>query len=216
MFATLTVSPLRLAADRLFGGVGLGLSITRQLTEFLGGEFTFTSEETKGSVFSLIIPTGVDIGSQPSLDEAEVAGETIPANKKTPEFSGTVLALVVEDDPGCQILAAKLLEPLGLEVTIVEDGAEAIEKALERPFDLIFMDMRLPAMDGFEATGILRQKGITTPIIALTAYAMEGDRIKCLDAGCDDYLSKPIDRDKLLEMLSGYLPVKNQQPISNR
>ena len=89
---------------------------------------------------------------------------------------------------------------------IAEDGKEAIEKALQQSYELIFMDIQMPKMDGYEATRKLRQEGITTPIIALTAYAMAGDADKCIEAGCDDYISKPIDKEELRKILSKYVP----------
>lgn len=189
------------SSERLFDGVGLGLSITRQMTELLGGEFTFTSEVNKGSVFSLLIPAGNDIKLKPSSNEPETADHTDQANKQTP-FSGTVL--LAEDDPGCQILTKRLLEPLGFEVVIVNNGCDAVEKINTQHFDMVFMDMRMPDMDGFEVTEAVRKKGITIPIIALTAYAMVGDRERCIETGCDEYISKPIDREELDRILKKY------------
>ena len=95
-----------------------------------------------------------------------------------------------------------------MEATIAEDGNEAVEKALAQKFDLILMDMMMPHMNGYDATDELRKQGITTPIIALTANAMKGDEQKCIDAGCDDYLAKPINREKLLKKLNKYLPAR--------
>ena len=100
----------------------------------------------------------------------------------------------------------QLLNRMGVEVTIAEDGNKAIEKALVQEFDLILMDIQMPKMNGYEVTKTLRKQGITTPIVALTANAMKGDDKKCLEAGCDDYLAKPIDHGELLEKISKYLP----------
>jgi CheY-like chemotaxis protein len=97
---------------------------------------------------------------------------------------------------------------MGLQITLVEDGNEAIQQALTNPFDLIFMDIQMPHMNGYEATKELRKNGVTTPIVALTANAMRGDDQKCYEAGCDSYLTKPIDRNKLLEIIRHYLPAK--------
>ena len=93
-------------------------------------------------------------------------------------------------------------------MTIADDGQDAVEKTLKGSFDLIFMDVRMPRLNGFEATETLHQKGVNIPIVALTAHAMEGDRDLCIEAGCNDYLSKPIEREKLLEVLGKYLPAK--------
>jgi CheY-like chemotaxis protein len=98
-----------------------------------------------------------------------------------------------------------VLTKLGLQISIACDGAEAVKKATEGSFDLIFMDIQMPNLNGYQATQILKKNGLKTPIIALTAHAMEGDRQKCINAGCDDYLSKPVNKNKMVEMLDKYL-----------
>jgi len=123
------------------------------------------------------------------------------------DFSGKVL--LAEDSKGCQVLAHRILTRYGLEVVIVDNGKEAIEKARMEQFDLILMDIQMPGLNGLEAAKKLREEGITTPIAALTAYAMPEDRARCLAAGCDDYISKPIDRDELKRVLSKYVPAES-------
>lgn len=123
-------------------------------------------------------------------------------------FAGRVL--VVEDCPTNQLLISLLLERLGLEVTLAGDGKEAVDIALSQAFDLIFMDMQMPNMNGYDATKALRKNSLTIPIVALTAYAMKGDREKCIFAGCDDYLAKPIKREKLIQIIRKYLPSKSE------
>ncbi len=196
---------------RKYGGTGLGLTITKQLTELLGGELTLTSEVGKGSVFSLTIPANVDVTKQPLLDRQDFAGNEDDSEAKAgqPEFSGNIL--VAEDDPTNQVLIKTLLERLGLQVTIAEDGNEALQKVLTQQFDLIFMDMMMPHVNGYEAAKQLRKEGIKTPVIAVTANAMKGDNKECLEAGCDDYLAKPIDRRKLLKMLEKHLSSTSQE-----
>jgi len=103
-----------------------------------------------------------------------------------------------------------LLEKMGIEVTIAEDGNQAMQEALTQEFDLIFMDIQMPNMDGYEAMKALRAEGMTTPIIALTANVMKGDDKKCIEAGSDGYLAKPIDRHKLTEILGKYLTSENK------
>jgi len=198
------------STTRKYGGTGLGLAITRQLSDLLGGELTLRSEVGKGSVFTLIIPVGVDAQSQPLLgQEVPTARTSESATAEGPNrFYGRVL--VAEDSRTNQTLIRVLLRKLGLRVTIVEDGREAVEAATHEPYDLIFMDIQMPNMNGYEATRILRTKRITTPIVALTANAMKGDSEKCISAGCDEYLTKPINRKKLLEIIRRYLKPRNE------
>ena len=199
---------------RQYGGTGLGLTITKDLAELIGGELTVTSEEGKGSVFSLVVPASLDVTEQPRLDIHAVHIDPRRNQKEQPEFSGNVL--VAEDVPNNQALITALLNRMGLEVTIAADGNEALQKALIHEFDLIFMDIRMPDMNGYEATEAIRKEGITTPIVALTAYAIEGDGEKCFEAGCDDYLVKPIDRRELLETIGKYLPSKARSRADER
>ena len=122
---------------------------------------------------------------------------------KDKKFTGHVL--VAEDSKTNQVLIELLLQKMGLDVTIAKDGQEAVEKSREQEFDLIIMDIQMPRMNGYEATRTIRRDGKTTPIAALTANAMKGDDQKCIAAGCDDYLAKPIDRGKLLQIIRKYL-----------
>ena len=101
-----------------------------------------------------------------------------------------------------------MLEKAGLQTTIANDGKEAVEKATSESFDVILMDINMPNMNGYEATKALREKGFTIPILALTASVLRGEVNKCLEAGCDDYLPKPIDCNRLAAILAKYLPVK--------
>lgn len=199
--------------SRKYGGTGLGLAITKQLAKLLGGELTLTSQEGKGSVFSLVIPAGLDVTKQPPLDRYCVTDDINIIEEKTgrSEFLGRVL--VAEDIETNQILAKSLLNKMGLEVTIAKDGKEAVQEALSHEFDLIFMDIQMPNMNGYEAAQTLKKQGITTPIIAMTACAMKEDAQKCIDAGCDDYLPKPIDRRELLKKIREYLPSEDQALI---
>jgi len=201
---------------RKYGGTGLGLTITKQLAELLGGELTLTSEPGKGSVFSLTIPANVDITKLPLLDRHNLAGSADHSEARAgqPGFSGNIL--VAEDSPTNQILIKSLLERSGLQVTIAGDGIEALQKASTQQFDLIFMDMMMPHINGYEAARELREEGIETPVIAVTANAMKGDDKKCLEAGCDDYLAKPIDCRELLKMLEKYLSPTSQEEAGNK
>jgi signal transduction histidine kinase/CheY-like chemotaxis protein len=196
------------STSRKYGGAGLGLAITRQLAELLGGELALISEEGKGSTFSLIIPVGIDATKKSLEERYNTTGHANLDNGKSrrPEFAGQVL--VAEDVRTSQILAKSLLNKMGLEITIAEDGSEAVNKALAQEFSLILMDIQMPNMNGYEATKELRRRGITTPIIAVTAHALKGEEQKCVEAGCDDYLPKPLDRHRLQEKLRRYLQSK--------
>jgi CheY-like chemotaxis protein len=109
--------------------------------------------------------------------------------------------LVAEDAKANQALICALLKRLGLGVTLAEDGQEALNLLAKETFDLVLMDMQMPVMNGYDATRTIRRMGINIPVVALTAHAMKGDDRKCYDAGCDDYLTKPIDREKLKSLL---------------
>jgi CheY-like chemotaxis protein len=131
-----------------------------------------------------------------------------PRKADTKMFSGTVL--VAEDVEGNQKLMAVMLCKLGVDVVIAENGNQALQKALSQSFDLILMDMQMPHMNGYEVTDTLRQRGYKTPIVALTAHAMKGDDQKCIDAGCDGYLTKPIDHRELTRIIGKYLPAAQE------
>lgn len=198
---------------RNYGGVGLGLAITKQLVELLGGQLTVTSEIHKGSVFTLTLPAGVDTKDMSFMEAETLAVHTDV--QETPDKQAAFVGhiLVAEDTRTNQVLIRSLLTRLGLKVTIVEDGSEALRKALTERFDLILMDIEMPVMNGYEATRAIRDMGLKTPIAALTAYAMKGDDTKCLAAGCDDYLCKPIERKRLLQVLQKYLHTEDNGAV---
>jgi PAS domain S-box-containing protein len=195
------------STTRKFGGTGLGLTITKRLTELMGGTIDLRSELGRGSVFTISLPTGLDPASQPVLGERNLAsysgGDTSSEKVK---YNGNVL--VAEDNLANQKLIELLLQRAGISPIMVADGQQAVDAATAQVFDLIFMDMQMPVMNGYDATAMLRRDGCTVPVVALTANAMKEDKKKCLAAGCDAYLSKPVDISKLNDVLSQYLNKK--------
>jgi CheY-like chemotaxis protein len=193
---------------RKLGGTGLGLTISQKLVEMLRGRIEVASQISVGTVFRVTLPLGME--QPPQLAAAEAIAQAVDAQHKSHDSIDVLLPihiLVAEDTRGIQFMIRRMLEDAGATVAVVENGERAIEET-ERsqregcPFDLIVMDMQMPVLNGFDATMRLRAAGCRTPIIALTAAAMQGDRERCLKAGCDDYLPKPIDRHMLLDVLS--------------
>jgi PAS domain S-box-containing protein len=207
-------SQIDASTSRLYGGTGLGLAITKQLTKLLGGEITLSSEEGKGSVFSIVIPISLEATQQPLPDKYDNAAQRDKNNIKSEQAKFIGHVLVAEDARTNQILTKLLLNKMGLDVTIAADGQEAIQKVLSHKYDLILMDIQMPNVDGYEATKTIRKEGITTPIIALTANVMNKDKEKCIETGCNDYLPKPIDRKELLAKISKYLPSEDMALIA--
>ena len=209
------------STTRKYGGTGLGLTICKRLVEMMGGEIRVESLEGKGSVFSFtvpfgknsghskaqepkgLVPPGMENGDSPSQKSGqdEMGGET---SKIRP-----LHILVVEDARENLIVVKAFLKKSPHILDIAENGKIAVEKYVTGKYDLVLMDMRMPVMDGYTATVEIRKweqdkQKTAVPVIALTANALLEDRQKCLDAGCTDYLSKPIKRGDLLKKISEY------------
>ncbi|WP_078121397.1 response regulator [Thiosocius teredinicola] len=193
------------STTRRFGGTGLGLSISRRLARRLGGDIEVSSELGVGSVFSVTIDTG-PLRSEDMVDNVE-ALPTAPCESADhaalPLVDGTIL--LAEDNPYNQKLIGLNVRKMGAQVTVVENGEEAVEAALGGSFDLILMDLQMPVMGGIEAVELLRQTMYEGPIVALTAHSMIGDRDKVLKAGCTDFLTKPVDWHALHKVIARYL-----------
>jgi PAS domain S-box-containing protein len=204
------------SATRRYGGAGLGLAISRRLAEALGGDITVSSRLGAGTTFVLSIDAGLCVAA-PTAAVTPWANEPRPSRAKDrPRFQGRVL--LAEDVPGLQMMISRLLGRLNLQVEIADDGQMAcamVEKSQAEgtPFDLILMDIQMPVMNGLQATQWLRDHEWKGPIVALTAHAMVGDRERYLNAGCDDYLSKPIQNEQLHEVLGRYL-VRCPAPVA--
>ncbi|EMI17405.1 signal transduction histidine kinase with CheB and CheR activity [Rhodopirellula maiorica SM1] len=199
------------ARRRRYGGTGLGLSISKRLAEEMGGEITVKSELGVGSCFTFTLPLTPDqvLNRRTLASDEEPAREPIETKRALfPKFSARVL--LADDRRDIWRIGKYFLEKCGADVTVVEDGLQAVEETQraqkeQRPFDLILMDMQMPVMTGQEAVAEIRELGFKTPIIALTADAMEGEREACIAMGCDDYFPKPIDGVKLMNLVAFYL-----------
>ncbi|MBT4082003.1 MAG: response regulator [Gammaproteobacteria bacterium] len=180
--------------SRRHGGTGLGLHIIWKMIQLMGGEVRVESSDGIGSRFEVDLP----LQQGEPLGEEEASGED-----EVHYFRGHVL--VAEDTREVQLLVRQILEGYGIEVEIAENGQEALEKGLSKSYDLILMDMQMPVMDGIEATTLLRQSFCQVPIVALTANVMQVHRNKFSQAGCNDFLSKPIEQEALQRVLGEYL-----------
>jgi CheY-like chemotaxis protein/HPt (histidine-containing phosphotransfer) domain-containing protein/anti-sigma regulatory factor (Ser/Thr protein kinase) len=191
---------------RKFGGTGLGLTISRRFARAMGGDIVVHSDAGKGSVFTVTFDPGPLAGARMLTPEEACAR---PAQAEVEAGTGWTFpdarVLVVDDGDANRELVRLLLEPAGVRVFDAENGKVGVELALREQFDVILMDMQMPVMDGYTATRLLRSQGRKMPIVALTAHAMKGFEEEILQAGCTGYLTKPVDIDRLLEMLASLL-----------
>lgn len=194
------------STTRLFGGTGLGLSISKHLVERMGGEIDVRSQEGEGSVFWFT--ARLRLAEKFAPETCRSAQQALPIfdQRETP-----FRILVAEDVAINQTIASKYLERMGFSVEIAANGVEALEAVQSRPFDLVLMDCHMPEMDGYQATIAIRaladQRFKDIPIIAMTANAMKGDMEKCLAAGMNDYLTKPIKPEALAKNLRKWVKV---------
>tara|TARA_R110002111_G_scaffold247140_5_gene310246 strand:+ start:56198 stop:58675 length:2478 start_codon:yes stop_codon:yes gene_type:complete len=196
------------SVTRSYGGSGLGLAISKRLVQMLQGTLKVKSELGQGSVFYVRLPTGPLEGI--ALIEPDILSQAADLSQPvTKDRTLTCRVLVVDDRRDVRHISQHFLEKAGASVATAEDGQQGVDAALAaqaagEPFHVILMDMQMPHVDGLQAIAQLRSAGLELPIIALTADAMKGDRDRCLNGGCDDYLSKPINHAIMVEMVWRY------------
>jgi len=189
--------------SRSYGGTGLGLTISKEIGELMGGTITFASEERVGSVFTFTLP----LAEAQREREAQLATNPQPTDSKSATSEGERIPriLLVDDEPTIGMILGAMLKKSRYEMDLAEDGQKAIEMWELGGYDLVLMDVQMPRLNGFEATSIIRcreqERGSHTPIIAMTAHAGNEAKEKCLAAGMDDYIAKPIDFEKTLQVI---------------
>lgn len=185
------------STTRKYGGTGLGLAVTKRLAELMGGEAGATSQPGKGSTFWF----SVRLKKSPA-ECATVAGQAVAraGDILKTDFAG-IRILLAEDEPINREIAQKLLENVGMSVDVADDGQQAVKQAMAESYDLILMDMQMPHVDGLEATRQIRKFDQETPILAMTANAFSEDKQRCLDAGMNDFITKPVSPGVLYEIL---------------
>lgn len=201
---------------RRFGGTGLGLTISRRLAEMMGGEIEVRSDHGVGSAFTLTVPLREARGERAEPEAEATPAALAGAGGGAGSKLGGARILLVEDGEDNRHLLSLFLSKAGAEVSYAENGREGADRTLQaarsgRPYDLVLMDMQMPVLDGYDATREIRQAGYDRPVIALTAFATSEDRDRCLRAGCDDFLTKPITRATLIDRCGEWIRVGRER-----
>ena len=208
-----------ISTTRKYGGTGLGLSISSLLANELGGTLECKSEQGQGSQFILTLPSGIT--GKIKMINAHETSAPLPDNSldnlQIKQLSGKIL--LAEDIKDNQDLISMYVRQTGAHLDIVSNGEDAIKEALKNDYDLILMDMQMPKMDGLEAISILRKQDYTKPIVSLTANALLSDQEKCLNAGANQFLAKPINLNEFYDTLNSFLEEQtlttNHQPVDS-
>ena len=216
---------LRRSEARTYGGTGLGLTISARLVQLMGGRIWVESAAGCGSTFHFTVEFASRPGSWMALPQVDAA-EPRPRRDAAPPPHAAPLAsgnrrlhiLLAEDNVVNQRLALRLLEKRGHDVVLVQNGAEALATLETSAFDIVLMDVQMPVIDGFAATAVIRERERSTnrhvPIIALTAHALKGDDERCLAAGMDGYIAKPIDPERLFALMAALVPTTDRSAAS--
>jgi CheY-like chemotaxis protein len=189
---------VELGNKREYGGAGLGLSITKSLVQILGGTIWVNSKPGKGSTFYFTLPLEIAVLNK------EI--QALPSSKHYKnEFSGCTI-LIAEDESANYSLLTEMLKDTGIRMIWARNGKDAIQICTRNNnIDIILMDIEMPVLNGYDATRLIRRIRPGVPVIAQTAHAMEADKLCCIDAGCNDYIAKPIQMDNLLSVIQKHL-----------
>ncbi len=191
------------STTRQYGGTGLGLAISNQLVQMMGGRIELESKKNKGAKFSFTVEFGIG-------EKLKHKKEPVKLNSSSEKLQAKIRVLLAEDNPVNQKVMVLMLRQIGAEVVIANNGLEAVDSYETHDFDLVLMDLQMPEMDGLEATSVIqasdKYKNRSTPIIAVTANAFVEDRTRALEAGMDDFLTKPVRPQEFKGMLAKYAP----------